>query len=194
MKSRVDRMGQALMVIGILPLVYAASIWVRAEAYQAYQQRAFDQTLAEMREGDAPGRKPETNAVIGRLEIPSVDLSVMVLEGAGESELQLGAGHIPGTALPGETGNIGIAGHRDTFFRPLRKIQPGDAITLTTLAGTVRYEVETTWITRPEDTAVLESDSEPVLTLVTCHPFGYVGPAPDRFIVRARELGAVSGE
>jgi len=183
-----DRVGQALIAIGILTLVYAASVWVHAEAYQAYQQHAFDHSLAEMRADDRRPATPGINAVIGRLDIPSVNLSVMVLEGAGESELRLGAGHIPGTALPGEAGNVGIAGHRDTFFWPLRKIQPGDGITLTTLEGTVRYAVEAAWITRPDDTAVLEDDSESVLTLVTCHPFSYIGPAPDRFIVRARKL------
>jgi sortase A len=187
----VDRIGKTLIVIGILALAYTASVWVQAEAHQAYQRRAFDESLAEMRAGDTPSTTPGMNGVIGRLDIPSVSLSVMVLEGTGESELRLGAGHVPGTALPGKAGNVGIAGHRDTFFRPLRKIQPGDGITLTTHKGTFRYAVEATWITRPEDTAVLEADSEAVLTLVTCHPFSYIGPAPDRFIVRARMLGGV---
>jgi len=184
----VDRFGKALIAIGVLPLVYAAFVWVYAEAYQAYQRRAFEEAVTDVRAGEALAAAPGKSAVIGKLDIPSVNLSVMVLEGTEESELRLGAGHVPGTALPGETGNVGIAGHRDTFFRPLRKVETGDLITLTTLAGTFHYLVEATWITRPDDTAVLEGDSESSLTLVTCYPFGYVGPAPDRFIVRAKRI------
>jgi sortase A len=112
----------------------------------------------------------------------------MVLEGVEDEQLQLGAGHVPETAFPGERGNVGIAGHRDTFFRPLREIQEGDVITLRTLEGIFRYRVESTWITEPDDVAVLESGSKSTLTLVTCHPFSYIGPAPDRFIVRAVSL------
>ena len=189
MTFRADRIGKTLIAAGLLTLIYVASVWVRAGVYQAYQQRAFEESLQAASSGLAPtdGRSP-SGSVMGRLEIPSVNLSVMVLEGVGESELRLGAGHVPGTAFPGETGNVGIAGHRDTFFRPLRKIREHDVITLTTLQGTSRYRVEAIWITRPDDTAVLQSSSESVLTLVTCHPFSYIGSAPDRFIVRARRV------
>lgn len=188
-----DRIGKALMAIGMLTLAYAAGVRVYGEAYQAYTQRAFLESLQASNSGSPSSAAAKTSsqksqAVIGRLDIPSVNLSVMVLEGVGDSELRLGAGHVPGTALPGEVGNMGIAGHRDTFFRPLRKIQENDVITLTTLQGTFRYRVEATWITQPDDIAVLESNSESLLTLVTCHPFSYIGSAPDRFIVRARKV------
>ena len=182
-----------LIVIGVLTLAYTASVRVYGEAYQSYQQRVFLRLL-KTSEPEAPSSaaagtaSPPLQSVIGRLDIPSVSLSVMILEGVGDSELRLGVGHVPGTALPGETGNIGIAGHRDTFFRPLRKIDKNDVITLTTLQGVSRYQVEATWVTRPDDVAVLQSDSESVLTLVTCHPFSYIGSAPDRFIVRARRI------
>lgn len=193
MNSFFDRIGQALIVIGMLTLSYTAGLRLYGGAYQAYQQKAFLESLKASKSGSLsstaaePG-SPKTQAVIGRLDIPSVNLSVMVLEGVGDSELRLGAGHVPGTALPGEPGNVGIAGHRDTFFRPLRKIQENDVITLTTLQGAFRYRVEKTWITLPDDIAVLESNSETVLTLITCHPFSYIGAAPDRFIVRARKI------
>ena len=98
------------------------------------------------------------------------------------------AGHIPGTAFPDEPGNVGIAGHRDTFFRKLSQIHRDDLITLTTPVGSYRYSVEWTRVVAPADVAVLGPSQSAVLTLVTCYPFTYVGPAPQRFIVRARRL------
>jgi sortase A len=97
-------------------------------------------------------------------------------------------GHIPGTALPGDEGNIGLAGHRDTFFRKLRDIQPDDEIRVVTPDGTYLYRVQGTNVVWPRDTWVLDDEGEPLLTLVTCYPFTYIGSAPQRFIVRAVEL------
>ena len=111
----------------------------------------------------------------------------MVVEGDDDGDLVRGAGHIPGTAIPGAPGNVAIAGHRDTFFRPLRKIHPGDPINLTTDRGAYRYIVESTEVTDPSNVSVLQAGSSPELTLVTCYPFSYVGPAPERFIVHARQ-------
>jgi sortase A len=122
------------------------------------------------------------------MEIPRLNLSVVVFEGTTSKTLRRAAGHITGTALPGQPGNVGVAGHRDTFFRPLRNIQPNDIITLTTLRGAYRYRVVSTKIVRPDNVAVLDPDGTEVLTLVTCYPFYFVGPAPDRFIVRAERV------
>ena len=94
----------------------------------------------------------------------------------------------PGTAFPGEPGNVGIAGHRDTFFRLLRSIQRNDAITVSTVRGIYRYRVATTKVVGPEDVQVLYPTGRDVLTLVTCFPFDYVGSAPKRFIVQAYRL------
>jgi sortase A len=102
--------------------------------------------------------------------------------------LRHAVGHIPGTPLPGQQGNVGLAGHRDTFFRGLRNIQKDDEITLTTLHGSYRYRVDSTRIVRPEDTKVLAATADDFLTLVTCYPFYFVGPAPKRFIVRAHRI------
>ena len=102
--------------------------------------------------------------------------------------LRRAAGHIKGTALPGTSGNVGIAGHRDTLFRPLRHIRQDDVITLTTLQGLYRYRVVSTKVVSPYDVAVLNPDGREILTLVTCYPFHFVGPAPDRFIVRATRI------
>lgn len=125
------------------------------------------------------------SALIGRLEIPDLHLSAMVREGANAATLQRAVGHIPGTALPGETGNVGLAGHRDTFFRALRNIRTNDTIDLETDSGTYRYVVESTDIVGPRDVRVLASSGAASLTLVTCYPFYYVGSAPKRFIVHA---------
>jgi sortase A len=128
--------------------------------------------------------------LIGRLEIPRLDLKVMVREGAGEVTLRRAVGHIPGTALPGVPGNVGLAGHRDTFFRPLREIEKNDVIDLETGNGTYQYLVQSTQIVSPRDVGVLKATGGQTLTLVTCYPFYYVGSAPKRFIVRARRIEA----
>jgi len=125
------------------------------------------------------------SAVIGRLEIPNLHLTAMVREGADAGTLRRAVGHIPGTALPGKRGNVGLAGHRDTFFQALRNIQMNDAIELQTENGTYRYMVESTRIVGPRDVRVLESSGAQSLTLVTCYPFYYIGSAPKRFIVSA---------
>ena len=125
------------------------------------------------------------NGVIGLLDIPRLGVSVMVVEGVGSKSLRRAAGHIPGTALPGQPGNAGISAHRDTFFRPLRNIRRNDVITINTVLGEYRYRVVSTRIVSPSDVEVLDSGDEEVLTLVTCYPFYFVGAAPDRFIVRA---------
>ncbi len=126
---------------------------------------------------------PAKQSVIGRLEIPRLKLAVMVREGADEGTLSRAVGHIPGTALPGNIGNVGLAGHRDTFFRALRNIRADDTIELETTAGTYRYAVKSTRIVTPRDVSVLEASGGETLTLVTCYPFYYVGSAPKRFIV-----------
>jgi sortase A len=129
-----------------------------------------------------------TNGLIGRLEIPRLGLSAMVVEGTSGRTLRRAVGHIPGTALPGQPGNVGISGHRDTFFRPLRHIQRNDIITVTTLFGEFRYRVVSTRIVSPSNVAVLDPGGSEMLTLVTCYPFYFVGSAPNRFIVRAERV------
>lgn len=139
------------------------------------------------------GGKPHTlgfqggggGSIVGRLEIPRLGVKAMVLEGVTPRTLALALGHIPGTALPGTAGNVGIAGHRDTLFRALRGVQAGDAIVLTTVEGSYEYRVRSCEVVGPRETRVLNDSPQPALTLVTCYPFYYVGPAPQRFIVHA---------
>jgi sortase A len=115
-------------------------------------------------------------------------LSAIVLEGSDSRTLDLGVGRIMETAEPGESGNVVLSGHRDTFFRPLRGIRAGDRIAMVTRGGSYQYVVDWTKIVDPSDTATLKPTPGQSLTLVTCYPFRYVGPAPQRFIVRARQV------
>jgi sortase A len=128
---------------------------------------------------------PANGTPLAELSIPRLGVSVIVLQGSDEHTLRQGAGHIEGTPLPGESGNVGIAGHRDSFFRPLRNVAVGDDIVLATPAGNVHYRVASYGIVSPTEVSVIDPTSDPVLTLVTCYPFYFVGSAPDRFIVRA---------
>jgi sortase A len=133
-----------------------------------------------------PKSAPLPGTPIGRLEIPSLDMSAMVLEGTNRMTLARGVGRIEGTALPGLSGNLGLAAHRDSFFRPLKDISEKDLIVLTTPEGTYRYRVSKTRVVQPSETSILNKTPEPVLTLVTCYPFYFVGHAPKRFIVQAK--------
>jgi sortase A len=119
------------------------------------------------------------------LRIPKIRLEVPVLRGTDDFTLNRAVGHIDDTALPGTEGNSGIAGHRDSFFRGLKDIAAGDAIELETLRGKEMYRVERIWVVSPEDVSVLDATPTRSLTLVTCYPFYHVGPAPQRYIVRA---------
>jgi sortase A len=133
---------------------------------------------------------PAPGSVIGRFEIPSLDLSVMLLQGDDDWTLNRAVGHIAGTGLPGQPGNMGIAGHRDGFFRCLKDIKQNSDITLTTLNGRFTYRVTGVNIVKPKDIKVLAATKNPTLTLVTCYPFTYVGDAPDRYIVSAELIRA----
>ena len=119
------------------------------------------------------------------LRIPALRLEVPVLDGTDKFTLNRGVGRITGTSKPGQQGNIGIAGHRDGFFRGLRDLQVGDTIELVTTSGTDVYVVDHIRITGPSDVSVLRPRSPPSLTLVTCYPFYFVGPAPNRYVVQA---------
>jgi sortase A len=126
---------------------------------------------------------------IAVLRIPTIRLEVALLPGTDDATLDRAVGHIEGTAPPGTDGNLGIAGHRDGFFRGLKDIAAGDAIELETTQGKEAYRVERTWVVNPEDVWVLDPTSTRALTLVTCYPFYFVGSAPNRFIVRAVHVG-----
>jgi sortase A len=138
-----------------------------------------------------PSRILHPHEVIGRLEIPRLHVSTVVVEGDDPAALRFGAGHVPWTRLPAESGNLGIAAHRDTVFWSLGNIALRDHIKFITKRGLYEFEVNSTEVLRPEDVAVLDSSNRSELTLVTCYPFSYLGPAPLRFIVHARRVPAV---
>jgi sortase A len=125
----------------------------------------------------------------GRISIPRIGLSAMVAEGDDDDTLRHAVGHIPGTAAPWGAGNVALAGHRDTFFRGLARVRLDDVIVLETLRGTFRYRVERITVVGPQQIELLQPSSSD-LTLVTCFPFHYVGPAPQRYIVQALRLPA----
>lgn len=138
-----------------------------------------------------------TDVPLAVLRIPKIRLEVPVLEGTDGLTLNHAVGRIAGTARLGEPGNIGIAGHRDGFFRGLKDVTVGDTVELRTLTGTVAYKVDQVSIVAPEDVSVLNPKPGPSLTLVTCYPFYFLGSAPRRYIVsaspaRAPEQGMLS--
>jgi sortase A len=189
-------LGRVLVLAGALAFVSWAylmlhQIWFQRAASRVFQQHissasaATEQSAAQRHATATPLHLGE---VIGRLEIPRIDISVIVLEGSGSSILDVAAGHIPGTALPGASGNIVVAAHRDTFFRSLREIRPRDRLSFRTLIGIFEYVVDDTEVVDPDDIAVLRQTANAELTLVTCYPFNYIGAAPKRFIVHARQL------
>jgi sortase A len=134
--------------------------------------------------------RPYEKSLIGRLNIPRLHLVATVREGVEDKTLGLALGHIPNTALPGERGNVGVAGHRDTFFRSLGNVRKNDLIRFETFAGTYTYQVGSIEIVEPKDVEVLQPGKHSELTLVTCYPFNYIGSAPERFIVKADLVGA----
>jgi sortase A len=178
-----------LLVVGLVCLGYYVYVSAETKLYQAYENRELDAILASRVPAAAPqpeARPPARGETIGRIEIPRLKVSAVIKAGIDARTLQLAVGHIPGTARPGEPGNVGLAGHRDTFFRRLRDIRSDDEIRLATPEGVYVYRVERTNIVEPADVWVLDPTEHPSLTLVTCYPFTYVGSAPQRFIVRAQ--------
>jgi sortase A len=179
-----------LFLIAAGCLGYYLYVYAEARLYQSFEDNEIDTILASGASSTtadriAPRPEPAKGSTIGRIEIPRLGVSAVIRAGSDARTLRLAVGYIPGTALPGEKGNVGLAGHRDTFFRKLRDINPDDEIRVTTRDGVFRYFVERTNIVEPRDVWVLDATGYPALTLVTCYPFTYIGSAPQRFVVRA---------
>lgn len=185
-----------LLVFGLACLMRCGWLVAREESFQQEQSWVFERDLSVR---PSPSVRPMSHALsggtvvpslIGRLEIARVKLSAMVVEGHDEDTLNVAVGHLPDTPFPWQSGNSTLAGHLDTFFRPLKDVRVGDEIVLTSLHGELHYRVEKTVIVDRQDPSVLKPSTRPMLTLVTCFPFFYVGHAPRRFIVQARRLSA----
>jgi sortase A len=185
----------AFLVVGVLILGYCGFVLIDAKVYQASETRRFQEQIKDFNPAIASESRiqevsihPSTGKTLGEIELTRVGVTAMILEGTDDRTLRRAVGHIPGTPLPGQPGNVAIAGHRDTFFRALRNVREDDEITLMTLEGSYRYRVDSIKVVGPNDTEVLDNSGDDILTLVTCYPFYFVGPAPRRFIVRAQRI------
>jgi sortase A len=178
------------LTLGVLALGYAGFVFADSHVSQALEMKKFAEAgpLSEphiLVEGD----------VIGEIHVPRLGLNVIVVQGDSAASLRRAVGHISKSALPGKWGNVALAGHRDTLFRPLRDIRVGDEIDFTTPERGFEYIVESIQVVAPNDVQVLEPSTGHDLTLVTCFPFYFVGPAPKRFVVRAHEVaGTLHGQ
>lgn len=189
----------ALLVIGIAALTLYGLLELDQVRGQADLRKQFETAETSLLPAELPGEAPQDERetqppafrgkALGRLTAERIGLDVMIAEGIDYKTLRRAAGRIPGTARLDSEGNVGIAAHRDTFFRPLRKIETGDVVEMETYQGRYRYRVDWTAVVKPSDVQFLKASSTPELTLVTCFPFYYVGPAPQRFIVRATRVG-----
>lgn len=190
MRKRIERVLWFIAAVALA--IYGLSI-AETHLYQLYFDWQFTETLRPplLIPAERPAvaavrkTKPVQGEPLGRLEIPSINLSAMVAEGVETTTLRRGVGHVPGTALPGSRGNVGLSAHRDTFFRHLGELQKTDVISVTTAEGVFDYVVESTGVVDADESVVLRDIGRPTLTLVTCFPFYYVGPAPKRFVVHA---------
>lgn len=178
-----------IFLTGALAVSYVALMLLHAKLYQRAAGNALDKQLntTEQHNPILPRIAHNEGDLLGRIEIPRLGIKVAILEGTTSQTLRLGVGHIGGTAFPGEPGNFGIAGHRDTYFRALKDIRDGDEVQIQTANGLSSYQVDRLQIVDPSDVGVLAQSPESAITLVTCYPFHYIGAAPRRFIVHAHK-------
>lgn len=179
---------RALFACAVLLLGYCGFALGDAWVFQRREGLDLDRLLRDRRATSGGAPVSGTHGLIGRIEIPRLLLSAVVVEGIDKTTLRRAVEHIPGTALPGQPGNVGLAGHRDTFFRPLKDVRIKDEIQFSTPQGNFKYQVESLRVVEPDNVGVLAPSPENVLTMVTCYPFFYIGAAPKRFVVRARQV------
>jgi sortase A len=186
-----------LFAAGLVAIAYCCIVLVETWTFQEIANRELEKQFRVVDDSTAvpplpsPTRHPTVigaGGMVGRIQIPRLHLSAIVMEGTDRRTLSRAVGHIRGTALPGGPGNVGLAGHRDSFFRSLKDVRQHDVITFRTPGEDLQYLVESMRIVDPTDVSVLGQSSDEVLTLVTCYPFYFSGPAPNRFIVRALRI------
>ncbi len=200
MTSRGHRTGwapleAALWTVALGSALILGLVFADRAAFSAREGRRLDQGLRSFTEKSERSERPEARTAstprrpfLARLEIPAIALSALVVDGVDSQTLRRAVGRFPASSRPGEPGDVALAGHRDTDFRGLEQIVRGDRLLLQTLDGDFHYEVESIRIVEPQRVDVLAPADHPTLTLVTCYPFRYVGPAPLRYVVRAREI------
>ncbi len=183
----------ASIVAGLACLAWFVVYQVDAAVYEQRQTALIEEAAKD----ESP--VPETRLVsrqslradpkvLGRMEIPRLGVSGVIREGADAKTLRRAVGHVPKTARPGEKGNVVLAAHRQQQFRGLRDVRQGDRIRVTTPQGRFDYEVERIWAVGPQEVSVMDATPGRQITLLTCYPFDYVGPAPQRLVVRARQV------
>lgn len=189
-----------LILLGTALLGWCAFVIADAELTQRTARRSLKLAAPAMAStattptsppAGATARRPtvvQVGAPVAALSIPRVRLSAVVLHGSDARTLRRGPGHLEHTALPGEPGNVVIAGHRDTFFRPLRGVEIGDDVFVDAPDGRVHYRVTSVHVVPPREVSVLRPTEQETLTLITCYPFWGLGEASDRFVVRARRV------
>lgn len=185
----------ALFVLGVFLLAVYLKNQGEAQAFQSAQSNRLESAIIQTQSqgptvASTPAASPAKLAkgVIGRIEIPRLKISAIIAEGVDTPTLKRAVGHIPSTRLPGEVGNVGLAAHRDGFFRGLGEVRKKDLIRIVTPQGTYSYHVEWGEVMEPHRVDVLDSTKERWITLVTCYPFNWIGKAPKRFIVRAEQF------
>jgi sortase A len=182
-----------LWVVALVSLGFCSVAYGSAAIHQA-RQKAILESLRASAVNHTASSKPSpsklelaNNVLLGLIEIPRLDTAAIVEEGVETGTLWKAVGHLPGTALPGEPGNAVLAAHRDTYFSGLGDLKVGDLVSFKSPTATYSYRVESTRIVKPDDAEALSGSNEPTLTLVTCYPFHYIGTAPQRYVVTARE-------
>lgn len=180
-------LGRLLVIVGacLLAVTLGAYSWMTVEQHRL----TATQSRAERESGLTPvsnvATAVQTKPDVILLSIPKIHLDAAVLEGTDSKTLLLAPGHLKKTALPGDEGNSVIAGHRDTFFRHVYELNPGDEIVVQRAGHEYHYVVDSKAIVGPHDTWVTEPSHDTRLTLITCYPTYYIGPAPQRAIVIA---------
>ena len=172
------------LVLGLGLIGYVASQYWGMHHRQKQLEAEWEKQVTIAASPGVPKLPPEE--MLTRVSIPKIGLDAIVVEGATYKQLSIGPAHIKKTAFPGENGNAVITGHRDTFFRHIYELQKGDAIFVRRNGQVFKYEVTGKRIIKPENVSVLRQTSDPQLTLITCYPTFYIGPAPDRLVVFSR--------
>ena len=185
-------MEAGLWVVALGCGLVAAESW-HAGVVSAKAARSFSERRPVSAGAEQATVEESADTVIGQMAIPALHLTVPVMAGYDAASLKRGVGHITNTAMPGGLGNMGLAGHRDTYFRPLEKVRKGMVIEVRTAAGKFSYQIESTEIVNPDQVEVLDIRERPEMTLVTCYPFHFIGAAPQRFIVHARLMSLDPG-
>jgi len=186
-RLRKPNLATVLIVVGAGLLIYVGSQYYSMHREQRRLETQWEQqqrTIATPISASQPVVDPK----LTRMQIPKIDLEAMVVEGDSRKQLLMGPGHIARTPLPGEPGNSVITGHRDTFFRHIFELSKGDEILVQRNGQTFRYGVTGKKIVKPEDVSVLRPTDDAELTLITCYPTYYVGPAPERLVVFSKLL------